>query len=841
MKTDKQEHKQMCGNPELPHTGNRSEKRKLGSYSGSLKVVSAGVKANQTELQEEQPEDDDIYELPTLFSLIVQRYEGETWEGQFHGEGVACFEGGQTYKGMFSKGLMDGCGVITLADGLKYEGEFVCNMPTGLGSYTWPNGSSYKGEVYNGIRHGTGTYKCAKNGLSYTGQWDQGKRHGKGDVYYNHDKTSWYKGDWVKNNREGWGVRRYPSGNMYSGEWKNNLRHGEGTMSWLKLGQQYVGMWQNGVQHGRGTHDWILRPADGSLYSQSNQYTGDFVQGQRHGQGTLYYAGGAIYEIGWRNNKKHGKGKFTSEDGHVFEVEFVDDLMMTHNLNGSKAPTPLSEPNISLDIGYLLEKIPKRKHDIERKQVEVEVMKQDSELRSIYSFYKKLGHDHSSNNTFHLSRLQLWRLLKDCKIHHYNITLTQIDHMIREDATTAEIHSPFTPMLLHRLISCLVAVAYYIYHKDLISQNNLLAACFSKLMTDNILPNAKNVKGFLFREPDCALLAVNYLKKSYEVYQTYCKVNAAPRDDLTMTCRHLLWMFRDLHLLDNNLTTARLLQVITAESRDNRNPSSCLDLEITFLEFFEILLGSAVLKGQPVPEDLEVKCQPVSEDLEGKGKPVSEDLEVKGQPVFEHLEGKGLPVSEDLEVKDQPVPAGLEEGQSPSSPDPEARRDLPEMASENILQTPNSPSLSVAAPGNSAITPETSSSQSVETRDKAGLSTAEEVEKPQAAVKSSHGGDEEENDEEEASWQEYEAGGTSKDTVKEHTGEGKGALTRGVKAKECDVELWNQMIHQFFHHGFFPAFERNQLVLKNIKEEQLRQEARRRIALAKARETSSQF
>lgn len=72
--------------------------------------------------------------------------------GQFHGEGVAYFEGGHMYKveftccitclksafltiysqvslkvnvlhfkGMFSKGFMDGPGVFTNADGLKYE------------------------------------------------------------------------------------------------------------------------------------------------------------------------------------------------------------------------------------------------------------------------------------------------------------------------------------------------------------------------------------------------------------------------------------------------------------------------------------------------------------------------------------------------------------------------------------------------------------------------------------------------------------------------------------------------------------------------------------------------
>ncbi|XP_074475407.1 radial spoke head 10 homolog B isoform X2 [Sebastes fasciatus] len=770
MKNDEQE---TCGDSELPHTAEGRETEELVSCSDALK---ADVEQKQTDLQDEQPENDDINELPSLLSLVVKRHEGETCEGQFHGEGVACFEGGHVYKGMFSEGLMDGRGVFTRTDGLKYEGEFVCNMPMGQGAYTWLDGSSYEGEVYNGIRHGTGNYKCAKNVVFYTGQWDQGKRHGKGTVYYNQDKTSWYKGDWVKNNREGWGVRHYPSGNIYSGEWKNNLRHGEGTMRWIKLQQQYEGMWQNGIQHGRGTHVWILRRADLSHYSQSNHYSGDFVQGQRHGQGTFYYAGGPIYEGEWRENKKHGKGKFTFEDGRVFEGELVDDQMMTHDLDGNNGPTPplpgktedtiLFLSDMALNIDCLLEKIPERKRDAERKQVELVVLRQVRELRSVYSFYSRLGQAHSPDNTFLLSRLQLWRLFKDCNIHHHGITLTQIDHFIREDATTAEIHSPFTPMLLRRLLSGLVVVAYHIYHKDMVSQNNLLAACFSKLMTDNILPNSKNVKGFLFRQPDCAVVAESYLKKCWEVYQAYCKVNAA-RGDQTMTCRHLLWMFKDLHLLDNNLTTARLLQIITAESQDPSYLTSCLDLEITFLEFFEVLLGSA-----------EVKCQQVSEGLEE------------------------------------------EEGPSPSSPDAEARRDLPPEveAIEEISQTTNSPSQAVVAPVNSPISPEISSTKSLETSDTAELSTAQDV----------------------VSQQEVKAEVSEEPLSAEHTeeprGEGKDMQTREMEARDREVELWEQTIHQFFNHFFFPAVEYNQLVSRNMKEEKLRQEAQRRIALAKAQQ-----
>uniref|UniRef100_A0A4W6CJH5 Radial spoke head 10 homolog B n=1 Tax=Lates calcarifer TaxID=8187 RepID=A0A4W6CJH5_LATCA len=442
-------------------------------------------------------------------------------------------------------------------------------------------------------------------------------------------------------------------------------------MKWLKLSQQYVGMWQGGVQHGQGTHVWILKRVDRSQYSQSNQYTGDFVQGQRHGQGTFYYAGGAIYEGEWKNDKKHGKGKFTFKDGHVFEGEFVDDQMKMEN--GNSAPSPLCGsdssvlgPDMALNIQCLLDEIPESKRDTEHKQVEFVVLRKSTELRSIYTFYSRLGHAHSLDNTFLLSRLQLWRLLKDCNIHHHDITLTQIDRFIKEDTTT-EIHSPFTPILLRRLLSCLVIVAHHIYNKDMVSEKHLLAACLSKLMTDDILPNAKNVKGFLFGQPHLSVVAMKYMKRCWDIYQVYCRVHSAPRDDQTMTCRHLLWMFKDLNLLDNNLTAARLLKIITAESRDPNNLSPCLDLEITFLEFFEVLLGCAEVKCQASEKILQTTSNP--SQSQGKSSDTSQDVlesqedvetEVSDRPQSaEHTEehgreGKGMQ-TRGMEAKDQTI------------------------------------------------------------------------------------------------------------------------------------------------------------------------------------------
>ncbi|XP_061564104.1 radial spoke head 10 homolog B [Cololabis saira] len=632
----------------------------------------------------EQPENDNISHLPALIRLEVRRYEGETCEGQYHGEGFALFKGDHIYKGMFSKGLMKGFGVFTEASGLKYEGEFVCNMPMGQGTFTWPDGSTYTGEIHRGTRHGMGTYKCAKSGVCYIGQWYQGKRHGKGIVYYSGDQTSWYKGDWVMNNREGWGERCYPSGNFYSGEWKNNLRHGEGTMTWQELRQQYLGEWEEGVQHGRGTHVWILRRTYESHFSQSNRYKGDFFQGQRHGEGIFYYAGGAIYEGWWKKNEKHGQGKFTFKDGRVFQGEFLDDRMMTPDIKTlytffrSDSGSSILGPDKALNIECVLEKVPESKRDTESKQVQFVVLQHEVQLRYIYDFYSRLGSSQSPDNTFLLYRLPFWRLLKDSNIHHHGVTLTQIDHFIRGKILTTnystlirKIHFPFTPILFRTLLSYLVIVAYFIYSKDVESQENVLATCLSKLLIEDILPNAQNVKGFLFRQPDFAVVAMKYMKKCWGIYQVFCRLRTTHKDDVTMTCRHLLWMFKDLCLLDQKMTTARLLEIIAAETSEPENLTACLDLEITFLEFFEVLLGCAEVK---CPQDSDVEGDRSLHKCDSKGESDLCEVEAREREIQTNSHDQSVSPSfqmghstdQDLvRVEDHETPQSTEETEEP--------------------------------------------------------------------------------------------------------------------------------------------------------------------------------
>ncbi|KAM9831864.1 radial spoke head 10 homolog B [Neosynchiropus ocellatus] len=595
---------------------------RMTSRKKSKKTKHESLKSNPIEEQLrlfEEPltvdvmEDDYFHLLPTFSHLTIKKYTGQMSEDLFHGEGVAEFEGGHEYKGRFSKGIIEGSGVFTWADGITYEGEFVRNLPTGEGLYTWSDGSYYKGSVCNGVRHGSGTYKNAQNGVLYIGQWQQSKRHGRGEVYYNEDQTSWYKGDWVMNNREGWGVRCYPSGDVYIGQWKNNLRHGEGSLCWQELEQQYDGGWQEGLQHGLGTHVWLLRRMDGSLYCQSNRYTGEFLMGKRHGRGTFYYASGAIYEGEWRNNRKHGPGKFTSKDCHVYEGEFVDDQLA--DLSGSRALTPhcaltmtgntqsVLDTDMTLSIAPFLENFPESKRETEHRQVEFVILRYNRELRAIYTWYSRLGRTQTPDNIFQLSHIQRWRLLKDCHIHHHGYSLTQLDRLVREQSNIKENSSPSSTLLLRRLLSYLVIISYHIYKEEMLSERHILAACLTKLLTHSILPNTseeKRVKGFVFGCPERGVFAATFIPKCWEIFRVYCKDDLNTSDPPTMTRRELLWMFQKFNLFSSKLTTKMLIKIITAESLDPTNLSVELQSEVNFLEFFEVLVGCAGLDCQRI-------------------------------------------------------------------------------------------------------------------------------------------------------------------------------------------------------------------------------------------------
>nr|XP_008162868.1 radial spoke head 10 homolog B isoform X5 [Chrysemys picta bellii] len=560
------------------------------------------AQASPLESQEESKEMEEpliqeaaqYYEEPILTQLIVENYEGEKVHGLYDGEGVAYFQGGNIYRGMFSEGLMHGHGIYTWADGVKYEGNFVKNVQMYNGSYTWPDGSMYEGEVKNGVRHGFGMYKCGTHPVSYIGQWCEGKRHGKGTIYYNREGTSWYEGDWVNNIKDGWGIRCYKSGNIYEGQWEKNVRHGEGRMRWLTTNQEYTGQWINGIQHGYGTHSWFLKRIPGSQYPLRNEYVGDFVNGDRHGHGRFFYASGAMYDGEWVCNKKHSIGRFVFKNGRIYEGEFINDqiaeypafqvdAMNMQDLSGIRTQSPFGTEtirivdgpgntsvlgsNIELDISSLLNLFPEKDRQEEMKQVEYAVLRHITELRRIYSFYSSLGCDQSLDNTFLMTKLQFWRFLKDCRFHHYNVTLADMDRILNEDKTTPEeVHSPYETLLLRTFLTCLIHLAVHIYHKEHKDKGPYLFKCFSKMMMKNIIPNACHIQGILFCEQQQTVCAINYIDKCWEIYRAYCRPSTIPPYEPTMKMRHFLWMLKDLNMLSKQLTATKIVEILVKDN-----------------------------------------------------------------------------------------------------------------------------------------------------------------------------------------------------------------------------------------------------------------------------------
>ena len=65
-------------------------------------------------------------------------------------------------------------------------------------------------------------------------------------------------------------------------------------------------------------------------------------------------------------------------------------------------------------------------------QVIFVIMRYMTNLRTVYTFYSRLGLDESPDNTFAMNRMQFWRFLKDCQLHHSGVPFTEMDRVIGE-------------------------------------------------------------------------------------------------------------------------------------------------------------------------------------------------------------------------------------------------------------------------------------------------------------------------------------------------------------------------------------------------------------------------
>jgi len=149
-----------------------------------------------------------------------------------------------------------------------------------------------------------------------------------------------YKGQWLRNLRDGHGVQTWPDGEMYEGEFISGGVHGEGVYS-RPDGMRHTGQWEKGKQHGQGSEEF----PDGTKYvgqyvagaksgrgtytfSEGSVYEGEFLNNNIHGEGAYIWTGGGNgrkYNGQWEKNQMHGQGEFTFADGRRYSGEYKHD------------------------------------------------------------------------------------------------------------------------------------------------------------------------------------------------------------------------------------------------------------------------------------------------------------------------------------------------------------------------------------------------------------------------------------------------------------------------------------------------------------------------------------
>ena len=150
--------------------------------------------------------------------------------------------------------------IENLQDGSVFHGSKLNGKPNGTGFVAVFDERNetleqvYLGHFENGKASKFGYLVFDKGQGKYTGEWYEGKYHGKGlfkrqwpnEADPSKIETQFYDGRWQHGDMSGFGMFKWPSGNIYEGEWLANRRHGLGKITDRKGRLRMQGTWQMG-------------------------------------------------------------------------------------------------------------------------------------------------------------------------------------------------------------------------------------------------------------------------------------------------------------------------------------------------------------------------------------------------------------------------------------------------------------------------------------------------------------------------------------------------------------------------------------------------------------------
>jgi len=180
------------------------------------------------------------------------RFVGPFRDGVKHGDGKEYYKDGKMYNGRFVNGLREGLGELYDSKGeLFYKGEWKKDYMHGKGlcrfDATFPCPGLYEGEFRHGHRDGRGTQ--SNEGIAYEGDWSNGAplngewvvNYPSGSIYFGNASFSTYSGPPIA---VGFGSLREESGTFYRGEFMRGQRNGSGVCL-LSSGETLDGIWEN--------------------------------------------------------------------------------------------------------------------------------------------------------------------------------------------------------------------------------------------------------------------------------------------------------------------------------------------------------------------------------------------------------------------------------------------------------------------------------------------------------------------------------------------------------------------------------------------------------------------
>lgn len=265
--------------------------------------------------------------------------------------------------------------------------------------------------------------------------------------------------------------------------------------------------------------------------------------------------------------------------------------------------------NLTLDINQLLALFPEERRAKEQKQVTFVVLRNITLMRKLFAFYCAVGNLNATGggnrSDEKMSRFQLWRFLKDGRVHHHRpaFNLAAIDRVLCELWPVEKPHSPTDKFTINQFLKFCVAIAYHLYKDELRAEdtgNGVLCECLQRLLDDHLMNHSFVVGGQFLFDARRSMKALIYMESSWRVFQ-YCRQTYASDSRRLPTMRHLLFMLRDFDVLGRHLSTHTVVSVLSIDDPFvvSHPPATTYntEMEITFLEFFEALVGCALCYG----------------------------------------------------------------------------------------------------------------------------------------------------------------------------------------------------------------------------------------------------